>query len=147
MLASPLSTRLSDGMRMNAMSAEDLVKEIFLLDEDIRWVGVVDQVGKILQNIQRPGVESLVDLETEERTLLEFPTIMGLFWRELVGRSGKLDSLLVGYSRVYMLAFYVGELLVVLSFEPRGMPRVIRRLEAKYGSLIPSASNQDVSST
>ncbi len=129
------------------MNAADLINEMFLLDEDIRWVGVVDHGGNILKSVQRPSVDSLVDPETEDRTLKEFPIIMGLFWRELVGRSGNLNSVVVAYSRVYLLAFYVDEFLVVLSFEPRGMPRVIRRLEAKYGSLLPTAPNQDKNNT
>jgi hypothetical protein len=123
-------------------SSKDLVDEMFLLDEDIRWVGVVDQRGDIIQNVQRPGVESLTDMATEELTLREFPTIMGLFWRDLVGGSGKLHSIVVAYTRVYLFAFYHQDLLVVLSFEPRGMPRVVRKLEAKFGRLQPTSSGE-----
>lgn len=114
-----------------------------MLDEDIRWVGVVDQRGDIIQNVQRPGVESLTDMATEELTLREFPTIMGLFWRDLVGGSGKLHSIAVAYTRVYLFAFYHQDLLIVLSFEPRGMPRVVRKLEAKFGPLQPISSGED----
>lgn len=119
------------------MNAKDLVDELFQLDKDIRWVGVIDQSGNILQNVQRPGTQSYVDRGTEERTLREFPTIMGLFWRELVGRSGELNTVVVAYSRVYLLAFYVEDFLVVLSFELSGMPSVVNKLEAKYGSILP----------
>jgi hypothetical protein len=62
---------------------------------------------------------------------------MGLFWRELVGGSGELNSLVVAYSRVYLLAFYVDDLLVVVSFNPSGMPTVMNNLAAKYGTLLP----------
>jgi len=120
------------------MNAGNLVGELFQLDEDIRWVGIVDHAGKILHSVQRPGIESLVDSATDELTLKEFPTIMGLFWRRLVGRSGELKSVAVAYSRVYLLAFYVGDLVVVISFDPKGMPRVVRRLEEKYGTILPS---------
>lgn len=120
------------------MKPEHLVKRLLQLDKDIRWVGVLDQRGEILQNVQRPGVESLTDPTTEELTLKEFPTIMGLFWRDLVGRSGKLKSVLVSYTRVYLFAFYVEDKLVVLSFEPEGMPRVVQRLESVYGKLSPT---------
>ncbi len=120
------------------MNAKDLVEELFRLDEGIRWVGIVDQSGHILQNVQRPGVESLTDPATDEMTLKEFPTIMGLFWRGLVGKSGNLNSVTVSYERVHLLAFYVGDFLVVLSFEPKGMTRLVRRLEAKYGRLLPT---------
>jgi len=120
------------------MKPEDLVKELLQLDKDIRWVGVVDQGGEILQNVQRPGIESLTEPTTEELTLKEFPTIMGLFWRDLVGRSGKLKSVLVSYTRVYLFAFYVEDKLVVLSFEPESMSRVVQRLEARYGKLQPT---------
>lgn len=119
------------------MNAKDLVDELFQLDKDIRWVGVIDQSGNILQNVQRPGTQSYTDQATEERTLREFPTIMGLFWRELVGRSGELNAVVIAYSRVYLLAFYVEDFLVVLSFELSGMPSVVNKLEAKYGSILP----------
>lgn len=120
------------------MKPEDLVKRLLQLDKHIRWAGVVDQRGEILQNVQRPGVESLTDPTTEELTLKEFPTIMGLFWRDLVGRSGKLKSVLVSCTRVYLFAFYVEDKLVVLSFEPESMPRVVQRLESVYGELSPT---------
>lgn len=120
------------------MDPKDLVDELFRLDGDIRWVGVVDQRGNILQNVQRPGTKSYTDEATEERTLKEFPTIMGLFWRELVGKSGNLHSVVIAYSRVYLLAFYVEDFLIVLSFEPSGMPNVVNRIEAKYGSILPT---------
>jgi hypothetical protein len=124
------------------MNAKDIVDELFQLDKDIRWVGVVDQRGSILQNIQRPGTQSYTDQATEERTLREFPTIMGLFWRDLVGRSGELNSVVVAYSRVYLLAFYVEDFLVVLSFELSGMPGVVNKLEAKYGTLLPKGEGR-----
>jgi len=60
-----------------------------------------------------------------------------LFWRELVGRSGELNAVVIAYSRVYLLAFYVEDFLVVLSFELSGMPSVVNKLETKYGSIIP----------
>lgn len=129
------------------MDSKELVDKILELDSDIRWVGVVDQQGNILQNVQRAGLESLTDSATEELTLKEFPTIMGLFWRDLVGRSGKLNSIVVSYTRVYLFAFYHEDLLVVLSFEPRGMPRVVRKLEAKFGPLQPTSPGQDPSRT
>jgi hypothetical protein len=129
------------------MKSKNLVDEILRLDSDIRWVGVVDQRGNILQNAQRPGVESLTDSATEELTLKEFPTLMGLFWRDLVGQSGKLNSIAVSYTRVYLFAFYHEDLLVVLSFEPRGMPGVVRKLEAKFGPLQPTSPGQDASRT
>lgn len=119
------------------MDPKDLVDELFQLHKDIRWVGVVDQRGIILQNVQRPGTQSYVDQGTEERTLKEFPTIMGLFWRELVGKSGNLHAVVIAYSRVYLLAFYVEDFLIVLSFEPGGMPSVVNAIEAKYGSILP----------
>jgi len=122
------------------MNAKGLVDELFALDKGIRWVGIVDQRGDILENAQRPGTRSYVDSKTEERTLKEFPTIMGLFWRELVGSSGELNSVLVAYSRVYLLAFYVDEFLVVVSFDPSGMPTVVNSLAARYGTLLPKGS-------
>lgn len=128
-----------------AMNAKGLVDELFALDKGIRWVGIVDQRGDILENAQRPGTRSYVDSKTEERTLKEFPTIMGLFWRELVGGSGELNSVLVAYSRVYLLAFYVDEFLVVVSFDPSGMHAVVNSLAARYGTLLPKG-NQDTES-
>jgi hypothetical protein len=124
------------------MNAKELVDELFALDKGIRWVGIVDQRGDILENAQRPGTKSYVDPNTEERTLKEFPTIMGLFWRELVGGSGELNSVVVAYSRVYLLAFYVDDFLVVVSFDPSAMPTVVNSLAARYGTLLPKG-NQD----
>jgi len=135
-----LSTRSVQDTPTLAMNARELVDELFKLDKEIRWVGIVDQRGDILGNAQRPGTKSYVDPKTEERTLKEFPTIMGLFWRELVGSSGELNSVVVAYSRVYLLAFYVDDFLVVVSFDPSGMPTVVNNLAARYGTLLPKGS-------
>lgn len=140
MTIASLSSSLSAVMPAQTLDSKKLVDEILLLDEDIRWVGVVDERGNILQNVQRPGVENLVDTTTEELTLKEFPTIMGLFWRDLIGQSGKLNSIAVAYTRVYIFAFYHEELLIVLSFEPRGMSRVVRKLDSRFGPLQPTSS-------
>jgi hypothetical protein len=81
-------------------NGRELVQELFVLDEDIRWVGAVDQAGSIVC-IRRPGVESFVDSATDELTLKEFPTIVGVLWRQLAGQSGELKSLVITYTRVY----------------------------------------------
>lgn len=132
-----LSIRPIHDTPIMTMNAKELVDELFQLDKEIRWVGIVDQRGDILGNAQRPGTVSYVDPKTEERTLKEFPTIMGLFWRELVGGSGELNSVVVAYSRVYLLAFYVGDFLVVVSFNPGGMSSVVNNLAARYGTFLP----------
>jgi hypothetical protein len=137
-----ISTSCVQHTPTKTMNPRELVDELFALDKGIRWVGIVDQRGEILENVQRPGTKSYVDPRTEERTLKEFPTIMGLFWRELVGGSGELHSVVVAYSRVYLLAFYVDDFLVVVSFDPSGMPTVVNSLAARYGTLLPKG-NQD----
>jgi len=48
------------------MNATRLVAELFELDKDIRWVGVVDQNSSILRNVQRPGTQSYVDPTIED---------------------------------------------------------------------------------
>ncbi|GEM_PF-5958152 len=125
------------------MNPSDLVQQLFQLDKNIRWVGILDQQGKIVQNAQRPGVESYADPATDELTIREFPTIMGLLWGRLVGQSGNLNSVVVSYSRVYLMAFYVDDNLVILSFEPEGMPEVTRKLESKYGPIMPTSMPLD----
>mgnify|MGYP007042359755 CR=1 FL=1 len=144
-LGTLLSTSLVVDTSVANMNSRELVEELFQLDKDIRWVGVVDQQGHILENSQRPGVKSLADPATDELTLREFPTIMGLLWGRLVGQSGELNSVIVSYTRVHIMAFYVGDFLVVLSFEPRGMSSVPGKLQTKYGALSGSPSNQDAS--
>jgi len=116
------------------LDAKELVEELFRLDEGIRWVGVADQQGNILQNIQRPNLESLTDKNTDELTLHVFPTIMGLLWGRLVGTGiGDLKSVVVAYGRLYLMAFYVDELLVVLTFELKGIPNVLDKINERFG--------------
>ena len=116
------------------MDAKELVEELFRLDEDIRWVGIADQQGTILQNVQRPTTESLTDKPTDELTLHVFPTIMGLLWGRLVGTGiGDLKSVVAAYGRLYLMAFYVDELLVVLTFELKGIPNVLSKVNERFG--------------
>jgi len=108
--------------------------ELFRLDENIRWVGIADQQGNILQNVQRHNVESLTDKNTDELTLHVFPTIMGLLWGRLVGSGiGDLKSVVVAYGRLYLMGFYAEELLVVLTFELKGVPDVLNKLHDRFG--------------
>jgi hypothetical protein len=116
------------------LDAKELVEELFRLDEGIRWVGVADQQGNILQNVQRPTTESLTDKSTDELTLHVFPTIMGLLWGRLVGTGiGDLKSVVAAYGRLYLMAFYVDELLVVLTFELKGIPSVLDKINERFG--------------
>jgi hypothetical protein len=116
------------------LDAKELVEELFRLNEDIRWVGIADQQGNILQNTQRPNVESLTDKSTDELTLHVFPTIMGLLWGRLVGTGiGDLKSVVVAYGRLYLMAFYVDELLVILTFELKGIPNVLDKINERFG--------------
>jgi len=116
------------------LDAKELVEELFRLDEGIRWIGVADQQGNILQNIQRPEVESFTDKATDESTLHVFPTIMGSLWGRLVGTGiGDLKSVVVAYGRLYLMAFYVDELLVVLTFELKGIPNVLDKINERFG--------------
>ena len=116
------------------MNAKEVVEELFRLDEGVRWVGVADQQGNILQNIQRPDVESFTDKATDELTLHVFPTIMGLLWGRLVGTGIRdLKSVVVAYGRLYLMAFYVDELLVVLTFELKGIPNVLDKINERFG--------------
>jgi hypothetical protein len=115
------------------LDAKELVDELFRLDEDIRWVGIADQQGNILQNVQRPATESLTDKTTDELTLHVFPTIMGLLWGRLVGTGiGDLKSVVAAYERLYLMAFYVEELLVVLTFELKGIPNVLDKINGRF---------------
>ena len=116
------------------MDAKGLAEELFRLDEDIRWVGIADQQGNILQNAQRPATETFTDKATDELTLHVFPTIMGLLWGRLVGTGiGDLKSVVVAYGRLYLMAFYVDELLVVLTFELKGIPNVLNKINERFG--------------
>jgi hypothetical protein len=116
------------------LDAKEIVEELFHLDEGIRWVGVADPKGNILQNSQRPEVESFTDTATDELTLQVFPTIMGLLWGRLVGTGiGDLKSVVVAYGRLYLMAFYVDELLVVLTFELKGIPNVLEKINKRFG--------------
>jgi len=116
------------------LDAKELAEELFRLDKDIRWVGIADQQGNILQNVQRPDTESFTDNNTDELTLHVFPTIMGLLWGRLVGTGmGDLKSVVVAYGRVYLMAFYKEELLVVLTFEQKGAPNVLNKLNERFG--------------
>jgi hypothetical protein len=116
------------------LNAKEVVEELFRLDEGVRWVGVADQQGNILQNIQRPDVESFTDKATDELTLHVFPTIMGLLWGRLVGTGIRdLKSVVVAYGRLYLMAFYVDELLVVLTFELKGIPNVLDKINERFG--------------
>jgi hypothetical protein len=116
------------------LDAKELVEELFCLDEDIRWVGIADQQGNILQNAQRPATETFTDKATDELTLHVFPTIMGLLWGRLVGTGiGDLKSVVVAYGRLYLMAFYVDELLVVLTFELKGIPIVLNKINERFG--------------
>jgi len=132
-------------MTASTVDPKTIVERLFALDKDIRWAGVVDDKGIVLQNVQRPGVETITDVQTDELTLHIFPIVMGLLWGRLIGEVGKLNCVVVSYSRVYLMAFYVDEYLVVITFEPKAMPRVVRRLESAFGALLPGTPSRDAS--
>ena len=104
---------------------------------------MVDDKGIVLQNVERLGIETITNVRTDELALHILPTVMGLLWGRLIGEVGRLNCVVVSYSRVYLMAFCVSEYLVVITFEPKAMPRVVRRLESAFGTLLPGVPDKD----
>ncbi len=89
------SKNSSEPMTASAADPKTIVEKLLALDKDIRWVGVVDNKGVVLQNVQRPGIETITDVQTDELTLHILPIVMGLLWGRLIGEVGKLNCVVV----------------------------------------------------
>jgi hypothetical protein len=46
---------------------------------------------------------------------------------------GDLKSVVVAYGRLYSMAFFVEELLLVLTFDLKGMPNVLDKISVSFG--------------
>jgi hypothetical protein len=97
---------------------EQVAKRFFVADDKIRYVGIVDRGFRVLYSENRPGVSSLIPIDTERNFISIVPRILVEGAEKLEQQCGLMTGLQIQYKKIILTIHSVGEYVVVLSFEP-----------------------------
>ena len=101
------------------MDFESLAREIFKLDSNVRYVGLLDEKqDSLLLSEMREGVVSVTEDQTDRQLMSTFPPVILRAVERLEPHIGQLNGIVVRYEKVVLVFYRLGQYMVILSFEP-----------------------------
>lgn len=100
------------------MKAEQFVKNVLVLDPDIRFAGVMEKSGHLHASVRKNDAEEYLKGRNPEISLAQSAYIVDLrkmFTQEL----GNLRSVAYGYDKVKLISMPVKDHVLVISTEPK----------------------------
>jgi hypothetical protein len=99
------------------MDYAKLCEQVFALNDDIRYVGVIDDNGALIAGGMRNGIDSILDETNEELYLAQ--TALRKSMRERFDSSmGKARFAYVEREEISILTFYMDRNLLMVTLEP-----------------------------
>ena len=99
------------------MDFEKLCSQVFALNDDIRYAGVIDDSGAQIAGGMRKGIDSIVS-ETEEELFLT-QTALRKSMRERFDRAmGRARFAYVEREKISILTFYMDDKILLVTLEP-----------------------------
>jgi hypothetical protein len=99
------------------MDFDKLCDQIFALEDDIRYAGVIDDMGALKAGGMRKGIDSITDQSNEELYLAQ--TALRKSMRERFdGALGKARFAYVERDKISILTFYMSGHTLVVTLEP-----------------------------
>jgi hypothetical protein len=99
------------------MDFEKLCQNVFALNNDIRYAGVIDDTGAQIAGGMRKGMDSIVS-ETEEELFLT-QTALRKSMRERFDRAmGRARFAYVEREKISILTFYMDDKILLVTLEP-----------------------------
>jgi len=117
------------------MNAEAFVQEMFKVDSNLRYVGVVDSEYRVLVSRQREGIPSLTSDETTRNFVSIVPQIIVESVEKLSPFLGQVGGITAHYEKVLMMFYRVDNLIVVLSFQTQVDTPFYNRITESFSKL------------
>ena len=114
----PRNNELQNQFRKN------ICNEIFAVDKSIRFVGIVNKEGEVIEGGFRKGIEPLLDQSEEQDMYLQSLSNIS-FFQSLSEKFGPVDYLLIRQKKITMITFpYKAEILCVSASSQSDVDRI-----------------------
>lgn len=115
-------------MPVSSAKYENLCESIFDLDQNIRFAGIIDKMGKLVAGGMRKGIESLEPKEERRKLYLEY-ALRTAMRQDFDSTFGRVIYTLTERERVKLASFPMGEQLVLVSIDKKGIhEKIIRKV-------------------
>ena len=99
------------------MDYQKIIDNIFELNNDIRYAGLIDETGSLIAGGMRHGIDSIVDQPSEELYLTH--TALRKSMRERFDDTmGKARFVYVEREKLSLLTFYLDKKMLLITLEP-----------------------------
>lgn len=99
------------------MDFAKLCEQVFALNDDIRYAGVIDDSGSLLAGGMREGINSIVT-ETDEELFLTQTALRKSMRERFDASMGRARFAYVEREKVSVLTFYLDDKILLLTLEP-----------------------------
>ena len=99
------------------MDLNKLCEQVFRLNDDIRYAGVIDSTGTLIAGGMRRGTDSIVS-ETDEELFLTHTALRKSMRERFDGSMGRSRFAYVEREKVSILTFYMKDNLLLVTLEP-----------------------------
>ncbi|VFJ12774.1 DUF6659 family protein [Candidatus Nitrosocosmicus franklandus] len=104
----PKGNNISNSIKIN------LSEEIFALDGNIRFVGLVNKEGEVIEGGFRKGIEPLLNQNEEQDMYLQSLSNIN-FFQSFSEKFGRLDYLVIRLERITMMTFPLNDKILCIS--------------------------------
>ena len=106
------------------MDFSKLCEDVFALHDDIRYAGVIDDMGILIAGGMRRGLDSMTQQENDELYLAQ-TAIRKSMRQRFDDTMGKARFAYVEREKISMLTFYMDKNILVVSIEPNVDPHTV----------------------
>jgi hypothetical protein len=99
------------------MDYDKICRQVFSLNEDIRYAGVIDSAGSLIAGGMRTGTDSIVD-ETDEELFLTQTALRRSMRERFDSTMGKARFAYVERDKISILTFYLEDKMLLVTLEP-----------------------------
>ena len=114
--------------------ARDICNEIFSIDKNIRFVGIVNKEGEVIEGGFRKGIEPLLDQNEEQDMYLQSLSNIS-FFQSFSEKFGPVDYLLIRQKKITMITIPYKVDILCISVSSQSDIDVIRDETIKIVSL------------
>ena len=103
---------------------KDICNEIFAVDKNIRFVGIVNREGEVIEGGFRKGIEPLLDQNEEQDMYLQSLSNIS-FFQSFSAKFGPVDYLLIRQKKITMITIpYKADILCISASSQSDIDRI-----------------------
>src|SRR5438105_3429354 len=99
------------------MDFENLCRQVFALNDDVRYAGIIDGTGEPIAGGMRNGIDSIVT-ETDEELFLTQTALRKSMRERFDSAMGRARFAYVEREKISILTFYMDDKILLVTLEP-----------------------------